>query len=736
MSSRQGRGAQVRLDPDHRAVARGGSGRSLLDNIIAKRSFEDSELGADGGEPDGSFGGNEALDYVLTPGGRLQGGVVAPPAGPGQLRSAIAAGSGLSADLRDAGSAVPGAMRTAIRASSALDGGALRGAGALASSASASSALAARLGGLGALRSDTGSRSALTADLSGPGPLASTIEARSRFGSGMFTEIRARSGLSATLTGIGALANGERAEDPANSGNPSNSGDAANAAGSILPSPRASSGLSTRLSGVGGLRSAIAAASDLSAALAGTGGAVVGPDTVLDRDGRAVTLRDGNAVRLRPTAGEGVVDRNGAPIALRDGRAVLLRPSQAIVVADRAGAPVALRDGRRIELRTQPDPPPVVVPPPEPEPEPEPDQPPQPVVWPTGPHLRLRSLNAACVIKSQDGLTADIRLVRPLYAGTAYIAADVHGTSATPQSIWIAYHWERFQDTNGEIWLRRDLNSEDDGSYEAHIGRALSDGTSITVDIVIRVAASAAIADPQPTPAPSKAEAVYLEDWDYGRGLGAFTKTYQGWRIEHTTGGELILDGSARDGGDQPSTLMMMPNALNVNDGVLGLPNGRHELRARIIGTEKGPGSGPCALLWPANDVWTSEVDLLEVWPDGRLYTALHRRNPDDASKDQALIWIWSDEPRVTGGLPFDNQAWHVVCTECFADVFRVWVDGKLLAEVTDPAWLPKDYLHGGVDHTMGAQVFDSPTRLVMDAYKFTPEALVPAGAYVPFRNP
>lgn len=74
MASVAGRGAQVRLDGDEQAAARGSLGRRLHENIEFKQRIERAGIAADGNGPDGSPGsGAQALDEVLTPGGRVYG---------------------------------------------------------------------------------------------------------------------------------------------------------------------------------------------------------------------------------------------------------------------------------------------------------------------------------------------------------------------------------------------------------------------------------------------------------------------------------------------------------------------------------------------------------------------------------------------------------------------------------------------------------------------------------------
>jgi lysophospholipase L1-like esterase len=69
MASPLGRGAQVRLDGDAQARARGAGGR-LLDNIVLKEDLERDGLAADGNTPDGStVTGQAARDEALITGG-------------------------------------------------------------------------------------------------------------------------------------------------------------------------------------------------------------------------------------------------------------------------------------------------------------------------------------------------------------------------------------------------------------------------------------------------------------------------------------------------------------------------------------------------------------------------------------------------------------------------------------------------------------------------------------------
>ena len=84
MASPLGRGAQVRLNAEQQAAARGAVGTTLAGNILAKQRVEDRGDFADGTEPDARpRPGVYALDEVLTPGGLLTGlggpPVVIPP---------------------------------------------------------------------------------------------------------------------------------------------------------------------------------------------------------------------------------------------------------------------------------------------------------------------------------------------------------------------------------------------------------------------------------------------------------------------------------------------------------------------------------------------------------------------------------------------------------------------------------------------------------------------------------
>lgn len=70
MASIAGRGAQVRLDGDDQAAARGALAATLDGNTEAKRVLEFSGLAADGSTPDGStLTGLAAEDEVLAGGG-------------------------------------------------------------------------------------------------------------------------------------------------------------------------------------------------------------------------------------------------------------------------------------------------------------------------------------------------------------------------------------------------------------------------------------------------------------------------------------------------------------------------------------------------------------------------------------------------------------------------------------------------------------------------------------------
>lgn len=736
MASAAGRGAQVRLRGTHQAAARGSSGSRLIDNILAKRREEEEGRGSDGLTLDGSTSsGTAALDEVLTPAGLLAGVVIEePPGGPDQLAGSTSLSLGISAGPLTAVQPQAGGLQGFTSVNTTLSG-TLRGTAFL----NGSTALSVRLvPGQAQARGNLASATAAigTAAYAGPasagGPMQGTTGLSMRLGQGLFGSTGMLTGLSGgSLRGTGALTAAApwvvSSVDPLAQANSTvaqaNSTSLQANASNVSVEPVISTALqSGTLRGIGALSGSAALSLGISGGvLSGVGTPGLSENTLTDRSGNAFALRDGQVVEIRAVLATALTLRDGSSIVLRDGSEVELRqPAVVDEIVGRDGVPIILRDGNAFSLRTMPDELPMT--PPDTE-DPDAD------VFPATPHLRIASLNSAALINAQNGAVATVRLVRPLYAATPYFSLDVFGSEAAIVDMYTSFNYDGLFIRNGagDFELGRAATSADDGSsYSVDYFAVLSDGATLALKFNISIAADATDPNPQPTPPP--ADPTFFEPFDFGRGVGALTQTWGQNRFIFNGTGTVTINGSDvvqnPDGGTSiPGAGMMTPNNHGINDGVLGLPNGRYEFVVRATGPGLGDGSGPAALLWPADDVWPgSEVDLFERLADGRSYAALHRRNPDGGGDDYQSF-IFQDNPALAA---FDASQFNTVAADLFTSVFRFWVNGVLLAEITDPAWLPKDFLHGGVNHTVGLQNGSTNTSLECDRITFIPEASAP----------
>lgn len=347
---------------------------------------------------------------------------------------------------------------------------------------------------------------------------------------------------------------------------------------------------------------------------------------------------------------------------------------------------------------------------------------PPPPVYPTGPHMRLVSEHGAAVVRSQDGQDADVRLVRPVYPFTSILSVTVHNTSASPSSR--PYWGDRpgFLDTQNaaDLSVNRELTSADDGSYATQIYQELDDGTFLVLRAAVSVAPTADGPAPAPTAPPPKASTAFFEGWDDSRrGFGSFRNSYGTATV--TAAGTLLVNGrgSANQPFDGPAT----------NFG-----NGLYEYRTRFIGADIGDGSGPCQLLWPADDVWNTapgmpdhwarEIDLGELMPDGTFYCAIHWTDRTKDKNDGAAIWAPKDNPRIAPGGVFDHTAFHVIGARLRNDRVVLYVDGHVLADV--PEHPAPDFANGGVNHGAGVLCNSSNRGLETDWFRFTSEKDLP----------
>jgi hypothetical protein len=362
-----------------------------------------------------------------------------------------------------------------------------------------------------------------------------------------------------------------------------------------------------------------------------------------------------------------------------------------------------------------------------------------PPTMPVGPHIVLVSAHGASVVRTQNGVTADVRLVRPVYPFTAILRVETRNTAATPTSR--PYWGDRygFLDTQdaADLSVNRQLSSFDDGDHPTHVYLDMSDSTVLSLSVALSVAPFEAGAAPPPSPPPPITSQVFFEDFAPRRGAGALWVTFG--NAYNTEQGTFILDGAA--------SAMTPVHPQRINDGSNGFPNGLFEFRIRYHsnaqGGFRGNGTGPATILWPADDVWPgTEIDLGEFFPNddpstpgGALYMATHwpiNGIPGDGgdANDGDRIWVVQDNPSIAPGRAFDVRQWHVYAAYLQTNRTTFYVDGRELATVTDhPA---PDFAHGGVNHTAGFLNASNDVALECDWVRWTPEAMVPNPVYPP----
>lgn len=165
----------------------------------------------------------------------------------------------------------------------------------------------------------------------------------------------------------------------------------------------------------------------------------------------------------------------------------------------------------------------------------------------------------------------------------------------------------------------------------------------------------------------------------------------------------------------------------------VGHSYGLYEMRIQLRGDDIGDVSGPCALLWPSDDVWpghewnagyASEIDIGELAADGRTYFATHWW--DSGWRDNnayRAFWIQDTFP------DFNQYDWHVFAVFVQRDKLTYYCDNTVVGVDT---WNPgRAYIDGGVNWVMGVMNRSSQTSIKADWVRFTPEATVLANGGV-----
>lgn len=122
----------------------------------------------------------------------------------------------------------------------------------------------------------------------------------------------------------------------------------------------------------------------------------------------------------------------------------------------------------------------------------------------------------------------------------------------------------------------------------------------------------------------------------------------------------------------------------------------RAEIKARI---PRGNGVGPYFLMWPQNDDWPPELDIVECpgEPD-RVMTTWHWQGPGGNGDNQYV-------PLDTA---VDRTEWHVYTVEHTVAGFRLWIDGE--ERSTPPEWNENNDATHVMNFGIGAVAFPAGT--------------------------
>lgn len=136
------------------------------------------------------------------------------------------------------------------------------------------------------------------------------------------------------------------------------------------------------------------------------------------------------------------------------------------------------------------------------------------------------------------------------------------------------------------------------------------------------------------------------------------------------TNNELVVSAAILNGRWTAGGTTTMRWDLSRNDG-FDFQYGRVEVRAAI---DAGKGTGPAMLLWPFDNTWPPEIDLVET-PDGQRrseWFTNHWRGPNGEDRYHSVeIKSIDGTPSDAAGTPYDGKAWHTYTLD--------WLPGKLV---------------------------------------------------------
>ncbi len=338
------------------------------------------------------------------------------------------------------------------------------------------------------------------------------------------------------------------------------------------------------------------------------------------------------------------------------------------------------------------------------------------VTFPAGPHLFLESRSGAVLIEQQNGVSATIRIVRPVFSFSAIFDVVIKNTQLTKKDKFFTNKLGYLNFQNEQPAVDRDVLSTDDGTYQTEIYNVLSDDSSLFLNLTVLVSPLMAGTPPSPSPVVSRQSVVFYENFLNGRGNGALNQGFG--NIANTNKNTVLIMGAGS---------AKQPASPTLDTGYLyGHGNGLFEVRARLIGANIGDGSGPAVVLWQSDDVWPgSEIDLGELTPDGIDYFALHWRDEtkpvENNGQNQSVIYpvpsAYNDRKEYTRAALLTNTK------------VTFFINDVKFAENTDhPA---PDAFNGGMNHTLGFLNNSSNTGIEARWCRWTPLNLVPAKYFV-----
>jgi hypothetical protein len=436
-------------------------------------------------------------------------------------------------------------------------------------------------------------------------------------------------------------------------------------------------------------------------------GGTVPERAMRDRSGSPIIDRNGNYIEYRIPIIPTPTDTTGGTTTPPP---VVTAPANAYL--DRTGSPIVMRDGTYLLKRTAPDPV-VVVQPDVPDPVIVP-----PVVYPTTQHIRLESVHSHAIIEYQDGLTATIRLVRPMYEFNGFVVANLYGTTKTKKNFFYGSTGpdDLLAKSNEQPMLRHDLKSEYDGILNTQFYMGLSDDSFAQLDVKIIISDSKTNPNPVPTPSKDRSTVILFDDFLPGTYTGCMPVTYGD--VSNTGNSTILLKGRA--------SCMSQTHPDRLNTDEYGYPNGLYEYHMKFFG-DLGNAGGPLAIMWPASNVWPGpEIDMGEFFSNGTQYVARHWLNADGATEKEKDGQQICPVPSTYVKNQFNT--WAVELNNTSAIFYMNGVEFFRSENIGPP---PKDFKNGGENHTIGmlsgsdTSSDGSATGVELDWFRFTPTALI-----------